>query len=192
MIGRALIGAGLALVLGAANLVIAQKESILRGGERVLLELAPVDPRSLMQGDYMRLDYAIAREIRRADGWQISSTLLRWLGEPEDASEGWPEDGRIVVRRVAKTSPDGAVIEGVAEYVAPDAGAPIQPGQVYLRYRRRGGTLRVGTDAFYFQEGTADTYDRAKYGELRVDAAGDSVLVGLCDEAGRPLGPGLR
>ena len=32
----------------------------------MLLELAPVDPRSLIQGDYMRLDYAIARDLAGA------------------------------------------------------------------------------------------------------------------------------
>jgi uncharacterized membrane-anchored protein len=36
------------------------KEQTLRSGTLVLLELAPVDPRSLMQGDYMSLNYAIA------------------------------------------------------------------------------------------------------------------------------------
>ncbi len=29
----------------------------------VLLRLAPVDPRSLMQGDYMRLNYELARQL---------------------------------------------------------------------------------------------------------------------------------
>jgi uncharacterized membrane-anchored protein len=40
---------------------IYKKEQILKDGQIVYLELAPRDPRSIMQGDYMRLDYKIAR-----------------------------------------------------------------------------------------------------------------------------------
>jgi uncharacterized membrane-anchored protein len=38
-------------------------EITLAEGKIVLLELAPVDPRSLMQGDYMALRFAIDREL---------------------------------------------------------------------------------------------------------------------------------
>jgi uncharacterized membrane-anchored protein len=38
-------------------------ERTLEQGKIVLLELAPVDPRSLMQGDYMALRFAIDREL---------------------------------------------------------------------------------------------------------------------------------
>lgn len=57
----ALYGALLVLLLGAD---VARRELALVSGETILLALAPVDPRSLMQGDYMRLDYAISRELR--------------------------------------------------------------------------------------------------------------------------------
>ncbi len=36
---------------------------MLTDGQLILLELAPVDPRSLMQGDYMRLNYDISNNI---------------------------------------------------------------------------------------------------------------------------------
>jgi uncharacterized membrane-anchored protein len=48
----------------AFNYSIYQKEQIKAEGEIVLLELAPVDPRSLIQGDYMRLSYKIAQNLR--------------------------------------------------------------------------------------------------------------------------------
>ncbi|MBS0976300.1 GDYXXLXY domain-containing protein, partial [Serratia rubidaea] len=56
-----------ALVLAAlllVNLSIYQKEQQLRQGRVAILQLAPVDPRSLMQGDYMALDYALAAPLR--------------------------------------------------------------------------------------------------------------------------------
>ncbi|WP_419465319.1 GDYXXLXY domain-containing protein [Aeromonas caviae] len=53
---------GLALLAGI-NAAVWRFEHAMSQGEVVLIELAPVDPRSLMQGDYMRLNYALARPL---------------------------------------------------------------------------------------------------------------------------------
>jgi uncharacterized membrane-anchored protein len=151
--------AGLVLILALVNWQIAAKERVLRDGELMLLELAPVDPRSLMQGDYMRLEYAIAREL-----WEHAD---------------WPADGRIIVANDA---------EGVARFVRrAEPGMPLGAAEHLLRYRRRSGRIRIGTDAFFFQEGLADLYRDAHYGELRVDADGEGLLIGLRDRARRPI-----
>ena len=47
------------VVLAVLNYGIYEKERIKGSGETLLLELRPNDPRSLMQGDYMGLRYAI-------------------------------------------------------------------------------------------------------------------------------------
>ena len=52
-------------VLAVLNYQIYRKESLIKSSEEIFLELAPVDPRSLMQGDYMALEYKIANEMRR-------------------------------------------------------------------------------------------------------------------------------
>ena len=166
----ALLFGGLALVLATVNVSIARKEALLANGTVVLVELAPVDPRSLIQGDYMRLDYAVARGLSGPGG------------RLEDAARPVPtvpRDGHIVVRLDE---------HGVASFVRwhrPEV--PLAPGEHLLQYRRRGSTIRIATDAFYFQEGHARRYERARYGELRVDAAGGSVLVGLRDSLQQPL-----
>lgn len=54
---------GILLFLLASNLMIAGKERSLQSGRPVILELMPVDPRSLMQGDYMTLRYKLASEL---------------------------------------------------------------------------------------------------------------------------------
>ena len=54
---RILIIVNLILLLGYFNWSVYKKEQILKDGRLVLLQLVPVDPRSLMQGDYMRLSY---------------------------------------------------------------------------------------------------------------------------------------
>ena len=57
------IAAAVLLILAASALSIWRFEQTLATGQTVILELAPVDPRSIMQGDYMALAYAIDREL---------------------------------------------------------------------------------------------------------------------------------
>ena len=162
---RALIALGALLVLGAVNLSIVGKERIRRGGEIVFLELAPVDPRSLMQGDYMALRFALTGEIER-----------RGDADLPDGETGYANVA-LDPRRVAR-------LAAAAPAVTTDTAA--QP--LGLRYRLRGGHVWLGTNAFFFEEGTAERFTGARYGEFRVDpASGEAVLVGLRDAALGPL-----
>jgi uncharacterized membrane-anchored protein len=158
---RLLILAGLVLVLAAANLIILEKQRVAESARLVLLELRPVDPRSLMQGDYMQLDFA------------DTVTL-----PPEDVA--LPEAG-IAVLRV-----DPA---GIASFARVDDGTPLAPDEIRLRFfgRMPDGRFDFGTDAFFFQEGEAELYAGARYGMFRVDETGKSVLVGLADETGTEI-----
>ena len=162
---RALIALRALLVLGAVNLSIVGKERIRRGGEIVFLELAPVDPRSLMQGDYMALRFALTGEIER-----------RGDADLPDGETGYASVA-LDPRRVAR-------LTAAATAVTTDTAA--QP--LRLRYRLRGGPVWLGTNAFFFEEGTAERFSGARYGEFRVDrASGEAVLVGLRDAALAPL-----
>jgi len=62
-----------------------------------------------------------------------------------------------------------------------------------IRYRIRNCRVWLGTNAYFFEEGTASRYDGAKYGEFRVDpVSGEAVLVGLADETLSDLGRARR
>lgn len=157
----AVIFGGLALALLVPAGLVVQKESVLANGRTVLLELAPRDPRSLIQGDYMVLDYAISRE-------------------QQDAPGPLPRDGHLVLRLDE---------QGVGRFVRFDTPeTPLAPGEFKLRYRVRQRRVRLGAESFFFQEGHAQRYGNARYGELRVADSGASVLVGLRDEQRQPLG----
>ncbi len=145
--------------LGFVNYGIYGKEQLIRNGQPVLLELAPVDPRSLIQGDYMILRYAIAVDL-------------------EDREI--PRRGQIVIRLDD---------DGVATFVRLDDGTPLAPGERLLNYYHHEWRIDLGAPSFFFQEGTAERYADAVYGELRVDAAGNSVLVGLRNAELEPLRP---
>jgi uncharacterized membrane-anchored protein len=139
---RVAIAAAVLLVLGVVNYSIFAKERIRDHGERVLLELAPVDPRSLMQGDYMALRFRIAEQIRAENSGTVAVAL--------DA------------RRVARLDPEG------------------RPESLRLRYRIRQGQVWLGTNAYFFEEGDAERFAGARYGEFRVDRdTGEAVLVGM-------------
>jgi uncharacterized membrane-anchored protein len=56
----------LVVILALVNWSIFGKEKQLAEGKIVYLDLAPVDPRSLMQGDYMALRFQLANEVYSA------------------------------------------------------------------------------------------------------------------------------
>jgi uncharacterized membrane-anchored protein len=153
--------AGLA-ILGLANWTVAEREALLAEGRVVLLELAPVDPRSLLQGDYMALRFKLVDDA---------------FGRGPIAEVA---DGRLVVRL------DG---HGVGVYARLDDGRPPAPGEALLRYRIREGQVKLATNAFFFQEGHGGYYAAARYGELRVSPSGDLLLTHLIGEDYERLGP---
>jgi uncharacterized membrane-anchored protein len=62
-----------------------------------------------------------------------------------------------------------------------------KPGDLRIRYRLRNGQVWLGTNAYFFEEGKAERYAGARYGEFRVDRdTGEAVLVALADENLKP------
>jgi uncharacterized membrane-anchored protein len=155
---RILIGVGLLLVLGAVNFSILGKESVKRDGVVVYLDLMPVDPRSLMQGDYMTLRFRLAQDI------QASVKPL----PPEGGTELAPVN--VSNDKVGSLARAG------------------EAGNLRIRYRVRKGEVWLGTNAFFFEEGKDAQYASARYGEVRVHpTSGEAVRVGLRDAALEPL-----
>ncbi len=58
-----------------------------------------------------------------------------------------------------------------------------------MRYRVREGRWKFATNAWFFQEGHAKIYERARYGEFRVTCSGDMLLVRMLGEKLERLGP---
>ncbi len=150
------------VVLGVLAALIYQKETLLREGRTVFLEQAPVDPRSLMQGDYMVIRYALQRKILRGPKWEGIT------------------GGKLVLRLDTR---------GVGCFVRFHDGETLEPGEFLLRFRRRKSRLRIAAESFFFQEGTAKLYSTARYSELKVAPSGQCILVGLRDENLERLDP---
>ncbi|WP_421255793.1 GDYXXLXY domain-containing protein [Aeromonas sp. 600282] len=158
----ALLLSGLAILAGI-NATVWRYEHAMSSGEVVLLRLAPVDPRSLMQGDYMRLNYEIARELTSRDARATqdkgSDTLVI----------------RLDAHQVATL-----VVDGKPDRLASD--------ERLLQVHQSERQWQIGPDAYFFEEGSREQYEAARYGEFRLQADGKTLLVGLRDEAYQPIG----
>lgn len=162
MTRRLLLG-GLLLALVVPLAMVVRYERLAARAEPLLLPLAPRDPRSLIQGDFMVLRYRLSRDLEA-------------VAERED----WPRTGRLVVT----VDEQGVVTEGRRAVGEIECG----PDEHLLRYRRADG-IQLGAESFFFQEGNADAYAQARYGELRVAPDGTALLVGLRDADRAVLGP---
>jgi len=142
-----------ALVVVAANVAIWQKEQLIARGQPVFVRLAPVDPRSLMQGDYMRLDFGLPPQVLADAGGLLDR------GRPH-----------VVARRDARN---------VATVVRLDRGEPLAGDELKIELTPLHGDRVLVSDAWLFAEGDAARWARARFAEFRVDASGRALLVGL-------------
>jgi uncharacterized membrane-anchored protein len=150
----ALIALSALATLGLNVQAIRQKEDLLANGRQVHVALLPVDPRSLMQGDYMALRFALPA------GAEI---------QPAAQAANRYAVGTIDARGVA-----------ALKHLA--ASPRVGTGEIAFALNRKHGRWMLGTDAWYFKEGSARTYEAARYGTFRVGADGASLLVGLADQ----------
>lgn len=162
---RLLLAAALALVLAVTLLAVRSYERTLAEGRVVLFELAPVDPRSRMQGDFMALDFAVNREM--GDLWRASG-----------------DDERPPPYALLLVDAEGRASFAAFATELPAAEDPF----VGIRLQLEHGMPRIGPNAFFFHEGTAERYESAAWGEFRVAADGTVLLTGLRDERLEPLG----
>jgi uncharacterized membrane-anchored protein len=147
------IALGALAVLIVANAGIWQKEDLIAHGQPVYVELAPVDPRSLMQGDYMQLNFRIPGEVSA----RLDSLSTR-------------ERPRVIARRDAR---------GIATPLRLDDGGPLSPDEFRFELTPKNGRWILVSDAWFFGEGEAQRWAKAKYGEFRIGGNGRALLVGL-------------
>lgn len=147
-----LIVASVIATAGLAATDVWGKEKLIAEGRKVYVALAPVDPRSLMQGDYMALRFALPVVQRN------SNNPPRWVS------------GELNERGLASQ---------LAYAATPDRSAP---GRIVMQITYKNGFPVLASDAYFFKEGTAERYAAARFGEFRVADDGTVLLVGLADE----------
>ena len=185
---KILLFLSLVLVLGAFNLAALQKEPLLEEGTVMYLELAPVDPRAFLLGDYMALEFSIDRDVTDALR-EAAKELTQTEGDGYSYYEYrrlrrfMPREGLVVV----SLSPDG-----VASFERLDDGSPLAGGEHHLYFRLKNGNAEVAARSFFFQEGHAEDYEAADYGEIHVAPDGRNLLTHLLDRDLKRIVPGER
>jgi len=142
------------LIFATINIGIYQKEKIKKEGQIMFLPITPADPRSIMQGDYMRFSYRFAQK----------------LVAPSKTKRGYI---------VLTLSPNK-----VGKFEQFDNGETLTPTQMRLRYHNTHGRIKIVPDSFMFQEGHAKAYEQAKskYAVFKFDKNGNALLIDLADE----------
>lgn len=166
--GRAAAFTALAVALLAVALVhqdARRKQQLLAQGQKVFVALAPIDPRSLMQGDYMALNFA------------LSAGLREQLGQADG------HDWNARRHAVARLGPQG--VAELQRLARPDE--PLAADELLLPLRYLKGRWTLVTDAYFFPEGQGERFSRARYGEFRVLPGGKALLAGLADASLQPI-----
>jgi uncharacterized membrane-anchored protein len=154
-----LIWVAAAAVFGSFFAMIGEKESLLRNGQTVYLKLAPVDPRSLLQGDYMSLNYDVSNQLMRDQGSPTPPAVF--------------DSGVIVI----KLDPNN-----VGAFSRYGPATNLAPGEHALIYHHSDSRFTLGAESFFIPEGTGANFDQAKFGELKLEPDGTALIVALCDK----------
>ncbi|NOL52197.1 GDYXXLXY domain-containing protein [Pelistega suis] len=148
-------------VLGLANYSIDNNERILREGQPIILALAPLDPRSIMQGDYMELNFALLNDV----DVDINESRYAYLYLKEDA------------QGVMQMCHSSAIQEASVDC----------PNAIWIKAKRGEWQWRLSTHQYFFPEGLASYFEQARYGEFRRAEDGTILLKQLLDEKLQPL-----
>jgi uncharacterized membrane-anchored protein len=115
-----------------------------------------------MQGDYMRLNFRLP-DVPVAPG-----------------------PGDLPPRVVLQVDERGVATPLRIELAGEEAPV-LSPSDVRIALVPKDGRWVLVTDAWFFKEGHAERFASAKYGEFRVTADGEALLVGLRDARLSPI-----
>ena len=168
-----LVGVFVIALLGAVNYKVQQFEDVLATGKPVVLKIAPVDPRSLMQGDYMVLNYAILSEFQQSQVLPESNESLE-SNEPIDTVESNETTG---IDEPSPSEKKAYILvhldkNHVATFCEEQSEIPTDfkhcTPNVYLPIRYKGGWLpKLPSQDYFFAEGKGEYYAQAEYAEYR-------------------------
>ena len=155
----AIVAAQLLFLIG----FITVREVSLSTGREVVLQTVPVDPRSLLQGDYAILDYEIARMPAYLPDWDVGETVYVELRE---APVHWRSEVYSLTRGVVRT-------------------------EVFIRGRvDRPGHLDFGIGTYFVPEGTGWIIEQADDVKVvvKVDDNSNAVIKDVLVD-GEPFDP---
>ena len=78
-------------------------------------------------------------------------------------------------------------VNRTGKFVRLFGGEHLKSDEIIIRFRVRGNRVKFASNAYFFEEGHASDYAKARYAAFRVDSDGDVLLSFLLDERLRRL-----
>lgn len=118
------------------------------------IKTVPIDPRSLIQGDYMVLNYDIAESARM----EIGNIRKGYI--------------RIKINDLK-----------IAEFIRIDEEyLPPSNNEISIQFQKNGSNIDIGVNSYLFQEGTGNKFQKAQYAEVIELKNGKLRLKNLLDK----------
>ncbi|WP_198077882.1 GDYXXLXY domain-containing protein [Acinetobacter calcoaceticus] len=151
--------------------LIAKNEWHLDHSKSIFIELKPVDPRSILQGDYMALAY------------ELNLQTPKPLAEKENETLNQRIFNYASIHAKVSLDSHNKVIRTILE---PNNLSPEQ-SLILKNPENRYQALYPASRSFLFAEGLAQCYQKAKYAEFKVNTKGEVILFDLRGEGLQPL-----
>lgn len=139
-----------------------KEEGYKKSEDYFYLELTPIDPRSLLQGDYMTLNYDITD---KAQDFIYNNRTNIYDEENENEVEEIKE-----VRKLADAKKAYIAVRldenKVAKYVKITKEKTDEKDLLFIAYKTDGFNVNINANSYLFQEGTGEKYENAKYSKV--------------------------
>lgn len=165
--------------------MIFKNELHLKNSESIYVRLQPVDPRSILQGDYMALNYQLY--------FAPQNSTPENTNQPDINSEDHIFSGQYFDEIIKNKSSIVTYVElDPQKRVIHTRFEPLKNVQTQRlilqnpdnRYTR----LYPALQSFLFAEGLAECYQQAEYAEFKVDEQGNAILMSLKGDQLQDLG----
>ena len=151
--------------------LVAKNEWHLHDSKNIFIELRPVDPRSILQGDYMALAYELNLQSLKALAGSESEALDQVIFNRSSVPAKVILDSQ---NRVVRT-----ILDNNNSFVGQSL--------ILKNPENRLQALYPASRSFLFAEGLAQCYQKAKYAEFKVNTKGEAILFDLRGEGLQPL-----
>lgn len=149
--------------------LIAKNEWHLAHSKSIFIELKPVDPRSILQGDYMALAY------------ELNLQTSKPLAENETLNQRIFNHASIHTKVILDSH--SKVIRTTLE----PNNLSAEQSLILKNPENRYQALYPASRSFLFAEGLAQCYEKAKYAEFKINQEGEVILFDLRGEELQPL-----
>jgi len=160
---KILIVVNIVLLFVITGFFAQKEESYKKLDSYFYLELRPVDPRSLLQGDYMTLNYDILDQTTEFIYQNKSYDYYE-----EDKKEETEQERERRELAEAKKAYIAIRLDGnkVAKFVKITKEKTDEKDLLFIAYKSNGYSVDINANSYLFQEGTGDKYENARYAKV--------------------------